>query len=84
MKKLFYCSVLALVLLSCGNRRQSPEVLQQKIDSVRTLEALRELRRARHDAETAVVGYVPAEHIEPYGRISYARAEKAVGGGKCV
>ncbi len=45
MKKLFYCSVLALVLLSCGNRRQSPEVLQQKIDSVRTLEALRELRR---------------------------------------
>jgi len=45
MKNLFYCSILAMVLLSCGNRRQSAEVLQHKIDSVRTLETLRQLRR---------------------------------------
>ncbi len=67
MKKLFYCSVLALVLLSCGNRRQSPEVLQQKIDSVRTLEALRELRRQGIDLKekSPLQLFVDSLNIQP-------------------
>lgn len=43
MRFLFY-ALFAVMLAACGNRRLSPEVLQQKIDSVRALEATQQLK----------------------------------------
>ena len=45
MKKYYLMFLVAVLLMACGNRRLSPEVLQQKIDSVYALEKLEELKR---------------------------------------
>ena len=45
MKKYYLIFLVAVLLTACGNRRLSPEVLQQKIDSVYALEKLEELKR---------------------------------------
>lgn len=45
MKKYYLIFLVTVLLTACGNRRLSPEVLQQKIDSVYALEKLEELKR---------------------------------------
>ncbi len=45
MKKIVFVGFIVLAaLMSCGNKRLSPEVLQHKLDSVRVLEAKEKLR----------------------------------------
>lgn len=53
MKKYYLMFLVAVLLMACGNRRLSPEVLQQKIDSVYALEKLEELKRQGVNLEDA-------------------------------
>ena len=53
MKKYYLIYLVAVLLMACGNRRLSPEVLQQKIDSVYALEKLEELKRQGVNLEDA-------------------------------
>ena len=53
MKKYYLIFLVAVLLTACGNRRLSPEVLQQKIDSVYALEKLEELKRQGVNLEDA-------------------------------
>lgn len=53
MKKYYLIFFVAVLLTACGNRRLSPEVLQQKIDSVYALEKLEELKRQGVNLEDA-------------------------------
>jgi hypothetical protein len=53
MKKYYLFFLVAVLLTACGNRRLSPEVLQQKIDSVYALEKLEELKRQGVNLEDA-------------------------------
>ena len=53
MKKYYLIFLVAVLLTACGNRRLSPEVLQQKIDSVYAREKLEELKRQGVNLEDA-------------------------------
>ena len=53
MKKYYLIFLVAVLLTACGNRRLSPELLQQKIDSVYALEKLEELKRQGVNLEDA-------------------------------
>lgn len=53
MKKALWIWAIALVLFSCGNRRLSPEELQHKLDSVKTIEIRERLIAQGIDLESS-------------------------------